>query len=130
MAKLSQAIAAAGLLLMGLGHAATHTEPFTPLHEAGRCAMRGHCGSKSFFGKELPCSDNDPAEEPDQKLRDLLVETCGPKWNSGPVCCNLDQVRDREAVGRGAGQLDGPRKTPFNDPTRPTRCRMACLRRG
>jgi len=95
MAKLSRAITAAGLLLTGLGHATTTAaEPFTPIHEAGRCAIRGHCGSKGFFGKQLPCPDNGLAEEPDKELRDQLVEFCGPKWSSGPVCCDLEQVRD------------------------------------
>jgi hypothetical protein len=22
-----------------------------------------------------------------------LVELCGPKWNTGPVCCEAEQVR-------------------------------------
>jgi Niemann-Pick C1 protein len=89
MTKLSMVVSAAGLLLAGLGQA---TELYTPIHEAGRCAIRGHCGKKSFFGKQLPCPDNGLAEEPDQKLRDQLVDLCGPKWREGPVCCNLEQV--------------------------------------
>lgn len=88
MTRLSWAAAAAGLLLAGLGQA----ELFTPIHETGRCAIRGHCGSKSFFGKQLPCPDNGLAEEPDQELRDQLVDLCGEKWSEGPVCCNLEQV--------------------------------------
>ncbi|KAF6842989.1 Niemann-Pick type C-related protein 1 [Colletotrichum musicola] len=82
-------LGAGGLLLAGLASA----EPYTPKHEAGRCAMRGHCGSKSFFGKQLPCVDNGPAQDPDEKLRQQIVDLCGEKWNSGPVCCDADQVK-------------------------------------
>lgn len=90
MTRLS-ALATAGvvLLLSGISEASL----YTPKHEAGRCAMRDHCGSKSFFGKQLPCVDNGKAEEPDAALRKQLVELCGPKWNEGPVCCTGDQVR-------------------------------------
>lgn len=90
MAKLSQLVAASGLLLAGLGHVVA--EPFTQKHEAGRCAIRGHCGSKSFFGSQLPCVDNEPAEEPDDTLRKKLTDLCGAKWSTGPVCCTNDQV--------------------------------------
>lgn len=91
MAKLTAALAAAGALaLAALGKA---DSLYTPKHEAGRCAIRDHCGKKSFFGKELPCVDNGLAEQPDQDLREQLVELCGPKWNDGPVCCTSDQVR-------------------------------------
>lgn len=85
------ALASAGaFLLAGLSSAAD--ELYTPIHEAGRCAIRDHCGSKSFFGKQLPCVDNGKAKEPDDDLRQQLVDLCGPKWNSGPVCCTNDQV--------------------------------------
>lgn len=67
-------------------------DPYTPKHEAGRCAIRGQCGSKYFFGKELPCVDNGLAEEPDDDLRQQIVDLCGEKWSSGPVCCDADQV--------------------------------------
>lgn len=80
--------AAAGLLV-GLGLA----EPYTPKHEAGRCAFRGHCGKQSLFGKELPCVDNDVAQDPEEELRNELVELCGEKWRTGPVCCSLEQVQ-------------------------------------
>ncbi|KAK5653323.1 hypothetical protein OQA88_9014 [Cercophora sp. LCS_1] len=86
MAKLSQLVGAS-LVLAGLG-----TASYTPKHEAGRCSIRGHCGSKSVFGSQLPCVDNGPAEEPDDKLREQLVDLCGPKWSSGPVCCLPEQV--------------------------------------
>lgn len=90
MTKLSMVASAAGLLLAGLGHVSA--ELYTPKHEAGRCAIRGHCGKKSLFGKQLPCPDNGLAEDPDEKLRSQLVDLCGPKWSEGPVCCNLEQV--------------------------------------
>ena len=41
-------------------------------HEAGRCAMRGHCGSVRRFGDVLPCPDNDLAASPSQKLNKKL----------------------------------------------------------
>ncbi|KAK1984160.1 patched sphingolipid transporter [Colletotrichum cereale] len=85
-------LGAGGLLLAGLSSGAA-AEPFTPKHEAGRCAMRGHCGSKSFFGKQLPCPDNGLAQDPDEKLRQEIVDLCGEKWKSGPVCCDAEQVK-------------------------------------
>ena len=89
MARLASCFVAAGaLLLAGLSEA----ELYTPKHEARRCAIRGHCGSKGFFGKQLPCVDNGPAEEPDESLRQQLVDLCGAKWSEGPVCCTADQV--------------------------------------
>ncbi|ROT36492.1 patched sphingolipid transporter [Sodiomyces alkalinus F11] len=81
---------AVGALLVG---SVVGAELYTPKHEAGRCAFRGQCGSKYFFGKELPCVDNGLAEEPDDDLRQQIVDLCGEKWTSGPVCCNADQVR-------------------------------------
>lgn len=92
MAKLSHLVAASGLVLLS-GVGSTVAESFTPKHEAGRCAIRGHCGSKSFFGSQLPCVDNGLAEEPDDELRKQLTDLCGPKWSSGPVCCLPEQVR-------------------------------------
>jgi len=38
--------------------------------------------------------DNGVAEDPDKELRDELVELCGPKWAEGPVCCELEQVKE------------------------------------
>jgi Niemann-Pick C1 protein len=64
----------------------------TPKHEAGRCAIRGHCGKLGFFGKPLPCVDNGLAEDPDAELREQLVSICGAKWSDGPICCNAEQV--------------------------------------
>ncbi|KAK3349308.1 patched family-domain-containing protein [Lasiosphaeria hispida] len=90
MTKLSQLVTTGGLLLAGLGSAVA--ESYTPKHEAGRCAIRGHCGSKSLFGSQLPCVDNGLAEEPDDGLRQKLTDLCGPKWGTGPVCCLPEQV--------------------------------------
>ncbi|KAK0629211.1 sterol-sensing domain of SREBP cleavage-activation-domain-containing protein [Bombardia bombarda] len=90
MTKLSQLVATGGLLLAGIN--SVTADLFTPKHEAGRCAIRGHCGSKSFFGSQLPCVDNGLAEEPDADLRKQLTDLCGPKWSEGPVCCVKDQV--------------------------------------
>lgn len=91
MTKLSQLFASGGFLLASFGTALAE-KGYTPKHEAGRCAIRGHCGSKSFFGSQLPCVDNDPAAEPDDKLRKQIVDLCGPKWDQGPVCCDAEQV--------------------------------------
>lgn len=66
--------------------------PYTAKHEAGRCAFRGQCGKQSFFGKQLPCVDNDLARDPEAELRQELVDLCGAEWSQGPVCCTLDQV--------------------------------------
>ncbi|EAW06602.1 sphingolipid transporter NCR1 [Aspergillus clavatus NRRL 1] len=64
----------------------------TKIHEEGRCAIRGHCGKKSFFGGELPCPDNDIAREPEVSARKKLVNLCGSKWEEGPVCCEEEQI--------------------------------------
>ncbi|KAM0805412.1 niemann-pick C1 protein precursor [Usnea florida] len=61
-------------------------------HEEGRCAMRGQCGKKSFFGGELPCPDNGLAEKPDDDTRTKLVAICGDDWSTGDVCCDQSQV--------------------------------------
>jgi hypothetical protein len=88
MGRLWHSAAIAALLTAGF----VSGEAFTPKHEAGRCAMRGHCGKTGFFSPELPCSDNGLAEEPEDDVRKQLVELCGPKWNTGPVCCGSGQV--------------------------------------
>ncbi|KAK5235519.1 niemann-Pick type C-related protein 1 [Exophiala xenobiotica] len=64
----------------------------TPLHEAGRCAIRGHCGKQGFFGSNLPCPDNGKASPPSDVLREKLVDLCGAKWEDTDVCCDEDQV--------------------------------------
>lgn len=79
-------------LIAGQG-ASVFAREYTDIHEQGRCAIRGHCGKKSFFGGELPCPDNGKAEEPDDSTRQSLVKLCGSKWAEGSVCCKDDQVR-------------------------------------
>lgn len=64
----------------------------TKIHEEGRCAIRGHCGKKGFFGKDLPCPDNDKAAPPSKDLREKLTTLCGPKWSETDVCCEETQV--------------------------------------
>jgi len=68
------------------------SSPVTPLHEAGRCAIRGHCGKQGFFGSDLPCPDNGKAAAPSDAVRDKLVALCGPKWTDSDVCCEEGQV--------------------------------------
>ena len=65
---------------------------WTVKHEAGRCALKGNCGKKSFFGGQLPCPDNSVADKPDEDTRKKLVAICGSKWDDGKVCCDSDQV--------------------------------------
>ncbi|KIL68338.1 hypothetical protein M378DRAFT_158883 [Amanita muscaria Koide BX008] len=61
----------------------------------GRCAMRGSCGKKGFFGKSLPCPYDGPPQEPDdRKTQRLLAEVCGPSFAQGPVCCTSEQVEE------------------------------------
>ncbi|KAH9907430.1 patched sphingolipid transporter [Xylariomycetidae sp. FL2044] len=91
MARLTS-LAAVGLATL-LAPIATADELYTPKHEAGRCAMRGHCGTTGgFFGKPLPCVDNDEASVPDVQLAKDIEELCGPKWKDSKVCCNSDQL--------------------------------------
>lgn len=72
---------------------ASAADSWTSKHEAGRCAIRGHCGKQGFFGKDLPCPDNGLAETPDAALRTKLVGVCGQKWQDSDVCCTEEQVR-------------------------------------
>lgn len=65
----------------------------TSIHEAGRCAIRGHCGSDSLLGPQLPCPDNGKAESPADDVRKKLVDICGEKWKETDVCC-LDEQLD------------------------------------
>ncbi|KAH8684571.1 patched sphingolipid transporter-like protein [Tricladium varicosporioides] len=67
-------------------------ETITPKHEAGRCAIRGNCGRPNIFAPELPCPDNGLAKEPEDDVRKQLVDICGPKWNTGKVCCESEQL--------------------------------------
>ena len=86
-----RAIPQAGALAL-LAASVVNASGLTPVHEAGRCAFRGHCGRQGFFGKELPCVDNELAEEPDAELRQELIDLCGYEWSEGSVCCTLEQV--------------------------------------
>lgn len=70
---------------------------WTSKHEEGRCAIRGECGKKSFFGGQLPCPDNGLAQNPDHDTRKKLIAICGDKWSTGDVCCNEAQVSFGEA---------------------------------
>ncbi|KAI0081680.1 multidrug efflux transporter AcrB transmembrane domain-containing protein [Panus rudis PR-1116 ss-1] len=79
--------------------------PDSPLqHERdGHCAMRGTCGRKTFFGKELPCPTDAPASEDDVD-RDLLVSLCGAEFAQGPTCCTtgqLETLRDNLDMAEG-----------------------------
>ncbi|KAJ5342582.1 hypothetical protein N7541_011706 [Penicillium brevicompactum] len=76
----------------------------TKIHEKGRCAIRGHCGKQSIFGGELPCPDNDLAQQPEDSVREKLVNLCGSKWSEGPVCCRDEQI---DALGRNLKLAEG-----------------------
>lgn len=71
---------------------ASAADGWTNIHEAGRCAIRGHCGKQGFFGSDLPCPDNGVAETPDAALRTKLVGICGTKWQDSDVCCTDEQL--------------------------------------
>lgn len=75
------------------GSVARAADGWTDIHEAGRCAIRGHCGKQGFFGSDLPCPDNGKADTPDAALRTKLVGICGEKWQGSDVCCTNEQVR-------------------------------------
>ena len=81
------------------------SSPPTALHEPGRCALRGNCGSESFFSPQLPCPDNDAAETPDDETREKLVTICGAEWAYGNVCCIIDQVLALESNLKRADTL-------------------------
>ncbi|KAI1436206.1 patched family-domain-containing protein [Xylaria sp. CBS 124048] len=89
MARRSRLIGLAALLVTSCAAG----ELFTPKHEAGRCALRGHCGKKGFFGKALPCVDNGLATTPDDDFAKEIQDLCGPKWADSKVCCNTEQLR-------------------------------------
>ncbi|CAG8596163.1 11314_t:CDS:2 [Funneliformis mosseae] len=64
------------------------------IHQEGYCVMRGQCGSKSFFGKQLNCPYNKPAVEPDEALRSKLIQICGSQFRNVPTCCDSKQLDD------------------------------------
>ena len=82
------------------------TPNLTTIHEAGRCAIRGHC-KKPLFGGALPCPDNDVAEEPDDDLREQLVSLCGEQWKDRKVCCKPEQVEALESNLKTASKIIG-----------------------
>lgn len=85
---------------------------WTIKHEAGRCALKGQCGKKSFFGGQLPCPDNSVAEEPGDATRKKLVAICGDKWDDGNICCDDDQVYFVHGLSLKATPLTLFRLTP------------------
>ena len=91
---------------------------WTSKHEAGRCAIRGQCGKKSFFGGELPCPDNGLAEDPDQDTRKKLVAICGDSWSEGDVCCDSDQVGIIAGLGRSSVNCMPDRQLELESQTR------------
>lgn len=94
MRSLGFLTAVAGLGSLALQPMLVVAQGETAIHEKGRCAIRGHCGKKSIFGGELPCPDNDLAHQPEDSVRQKLVDLCGPKWEEGPVCCRDEQVKE------------------------------------
>lgn len=80
------------ILLLFRSAEASNDGNWTIKHEAGRCAMKGQCGKKSFFGGQLPCPDNSVAQKPDEATRKKLTAICGNKWHEGSICCDGDQV--------------------------------------
>ncbi|CAJ2505277.1 Uu.00g126710.m01.CDS01 [Anthostomella pinea] len=104
MARLSFLVAAGAVLLAS--HASAD-DLYTPKHEAGRCAMRGHCGKKGFFGKPLPCVDNGLAKSPDDDLAKDIEELCGPKWKDSKVCCDSDQLASLKSSLSTPNQIIG-----------------------
>jgi Niemann-Pick C1 protein len=81
----------AGLFSILIGSALAGPD-LTTKHEKGRCALRGHCGKQGFFGSDLPCPDNGPAEAPSDDVRKKLVDICGDQWSDSDVCCKEEQL--------------------------------------
>ncbi|KAF2396934.1 niemann-pick C type protein family [Trichodelitschia bisporula] len=77
----------------------------TAKHEAGRCALRGNCGSDSFFGPQLPCPDNEFAEDPEPAVREKLLSICGEQWADKQVCCREEQLDTLKSNLKTADQL-------------------------
>lgn len=104
------------LVVISAFGAVASAEGETKVHEEGRCAIRGHCGKKSFFGGNLPCPDNGKAEDPDDDVRKKLVGLCGKKWEDGPVCCKEEQVSasasNIESMTSCKKKLTGSRSMP------------------
>ncbi|KAJ5666488.1 NPC intracellular cholesterol transporter 1-related protein 1 [Penicillium maclennaniae] len=92
MRQLTWVSALAGLGALALQPTLVGAQGHTKIHEEGRCSFRGHCGKQSIFGGELPCPDNDLAHQPEDSVRQKLINLCGPKWEEGPVCCREEQI--------------------------------------
>lgn len=84
-------------VVAGLAYCTQAASNTTNIHEAGRCAIRGHCGKQGFFGPELPCPDNGLAEPPSDELRKTIVALCGEEWKETDVCCDAGQVETLES---------------------------------
>ena len=80
------------LLLLQLPFGDAADDGLTKKHEAGRCAIRGHCGKQGLVWPELPCPDNELAETPDDGVRKKLVNICGEGWSDSKVCCKEEQL--------------------------------------
>jgi Niemann-Pick C1 protein len=52
--------------------------------------MYSTCGKKGFFGNELPCASNSPAQATDAALKASLADVCGVEWDS--ACCTSSQL--------------------------------------
>ncbi|RVX70487.1 hypothetical protein B0A52_05986 [Exophiala mesophila] len=93
MRTFTSALAAATTLLCLLSLPLLSTASLaTPLHESGRCAIRGSCGKQGLFGSNLPCPDNEKASAPSEVERKKLVDLCGPRWAETDVCCDESQL--------------------------------------
>lgn len=117
----------ASLLLVGwlLEVAAGSSDgTWTVKHEAGRCALKGQCGKKSFFGGQLPCPDNSVAEVPDEDTRKKLVAICGDRWDNGAICCDGDQVCNAMKQPRSLHPWDMLTRTDQLPQYKPQACRI------
>ncbi|KAI9730106.1 MAG: hypothetical protein M1834_006098 [Cirrosporium novae-zelandiae] len=91
-------------LLLPLTNFVAADEGWTDIHEKGRCALRGQCGKESLFGSQLPCPDNGLAEDPSADVRKKLVDICGAKWSTGPICCIEEQL---DVLRSNLGKAEG-----------------------
>ncbi|KAI5478579.1 vacuolar membrane protein [Pseudohyphozyma bogoriensis] len=62
------------------------------VREAGRCALRGECGSKGALGGQIPCPDNGLAVKSDDPVfLATLSSLCGSDFPD-TTCCTQDQL--------------------------------------
>jgi Niemann-Pick C1 protein len=88
----------------------TSSPVLSPTHAPGICAIRGNCGSESFFGPQLPCLDNTPAAAPESdEVREKLISICGSGWEDvDKVCCVEQQLDDlAKNLGRADSMIAG-----------------------